>query len=115
MLWCRRPIGVLNVRSVIFGAALLAVTISMAAAKTPEEIWKGELVEANIGWAKAHYAVLKIQDAAYLRDGDTSTLIGVKGKPDSYRWVKGTKTPGVLIAGVRAGHPFVVKDKRLYS
>ncbi len=37
------------------------------------------------------------------------------GKPESYRWVKGTKVKGVLIAGVRKGHPFVVKDQHLYA
>lgn len=83
--------------------------------RTPEQEWKAELADANNGWAHNHYAVLKIQDAAYLRDGDTSTLVGVNGKPESYKWVQGTKVKGVLIAGVRAGHPFVVKDKHLYS
>ena len=95
--------------------AALVPLATNAATITPEATWKAELADANVGWAKAHYAVLKIQDAAYLRDGDTSTLVGTKGKPDSYKWVKGTKMKGVLIAGVRAGHPFVVKDKRLYS
>lgn len=101
----------------IFGLASLAVA-SMATtspAKTPEETWKAELADANNGWAHNHFAVLKIQDAAYLRDGDTSTLVGTRGKPESYKWMKGTQVKGVLIAGVRAGHPFVVKDKQLYS
>src|SRR5207344_112707 len=85
-------------------------------AVTPQEkIWKAELADANNGWAHNHYAVLKIQDAAYLRDGDTSTLVGIKGKPESYKWVKGTAAKGILIAGVRSGHPFVVKDKQLYA
>jgi hypothetical protein len=96
-----------------FGIASLPMAVS---AITPQEkVWKAELADANNGWAHNHYAVLKIQDAAYLRDGDTSTLIGTKGKPESYKWVQGTKVPGVLIAGVRTGHPFVVKDKHLYS
>jgi uncharacterized protein (DUF1684 family) len=82
---------------------------------TLAQVWKSELADANNGWAHNHYAVLKIQDAAYLRDGDTSTLVGTKGKPESYKWVQGTKVKGILIAGVRAGHPFVVKDKHLYS
>lgn len=104
-------------KEVIFGMAALAM-VSMAAAsavRTPQETWKAELADADNGWAHNHYAVLKIQDAAYLRDGDTSTLIGTKGKPDSYKWVKGTAVKGILIAGVRSGHPFVVKDKQLYA
>src|ERR1700743_812043 len=86
-----------------------------AATLSPEAEWKASLADANVGWAKAHYAVLKIQDAVYMRDGDTSTLVGTKGNPDSFKWVKGTKANGFLIAGVRAGHPFVVKDKQLYA
>lgn len=99
-------------------AILLATVVPIAASATqmtPEAIWKSELVDANNGWAHNHYAVLKIQDAAYLRDGDTSTLVGTKGKPDSYKWIRGTRVKGVLIAGVRSGHPFVVKDKHLFS
>jgi len=100
-------------------AAVMFVTTfafaAVAAPMAPEAAWKASLADANVGWAKAHYAVLKIQDAAYLRDGDTSTLVGTKGKPESYKWVKGTRVQGVLIAGVRGGHPFVVKDKHLYA
>ncbi len=62
-----------------------------ALATTPEEAWKAEIADANIGWAKAPHAILKIQDAAYLRDGDAATLVGTKGKPDTYKWVEGHK------------------------
>lgn len=104
-------------KQAIWGLAAVGVaSLALAApAKSPQDTWKAELADANNGWAHAHYAVLKIQDATYLRDGDTSTLVGTRGKPESYKWVAGTKVAGVLIAGVRAGHPFVVKDKHLYS
>jgi hypothetical protein len=102
-------------KRIILSAVLAAAFVVPAIAKTQLDIWKAELADANNGWAHSHYAVLKIQDAAYLRDGDTSTLIGIKGKPESYKWVKGTKIKGVLIAGVRGGHPFVVMDKHLYA
>ncbi|MEI9930764.1 MAG: DUF1684 domain-containing protein [Rhizomicrobium sp.] len=101
-----------------FAAILFASIFALAAGATtmsPEAEWKASLADANVGWAKAHYAVLKIQDAVYMRDGDTSTLVGIKGKPESYKWVKGTKAAAVLIAGVRAGHPFVVLNKQLYA
>jgi hypothetical protein len=102
-------------KRIVLCAALCAALVGPANAKTQLDIWKAELSDANNGWAHNHYAILKIQDAAYLRDGDTSTLVGTKGKPETYKWVKGTGVKGVLIAGVRSGHPFVVKDKRLYS
>jgi hypothetical protein len=105
----------MRVAKTLLAIAVLWPIAANAVALSPEASWKASLAEGNVGWATAHYAVLKIQDAAYLRDGDTSTLVGTKGKPESYKWVKGTKAKGVLIAGVRMGHPFVVMDKHLYS
>ena len=102
-------------KRIFLGAVLTAMLAVSASAKTQQDIWKAELADANNGWAHNHYAVLKIQDAAYLRDGDTATLIGIKGRPESYKWVKGTAAKGVLIAGVRSSHPFVVLDKHLYA
>jgi uncharacterized protein (DUF1684 family) len=85
--------------------ALLFGLFSMAAVapKPPQEEWKAELKEANDAYSKIPHAILKIQDAAYLGEGQSATLTGVKGKPDSYRWVPG-KSGGVLTARFAAGH-----------
>jgi len=115
VLWSRRFGGEFALKQMIFAAAVMAAMTVSAQAKTNEELWKASLADANNGWAHNHYAVLKIQDAAYMRDGDTSTLVGTKGKPESYKWVKGSKVQGVLMAGVRSGHPFVVMNKHLYA
>jgi len=98
--------------SVGTGLAALAMT---AAAPSPEALWKADIARANKHYASEAHAILKIQDATYLREGDTSTLVGIKGEPDSYHWVKGTAVKGALFAGVRKGHPFVVKDEQLYA
>jgi len=95
-------------------AALLALPAS-AASLPPEAAWKAELEDANKAWAQNPFAILKIQDAAYLRDGDVATLVGVKGNPGSYHWAKGKAAHGVLIAGVKASQPYVVKDGKIYS
>ena len=95
-------------------AALLALPAS-AATLSPEATWKGEIADANKAWAQNLFAILKIQDAAYLRDGDVATLVGVKGNPGSYHWAKGTVPHGVLTAGVKASQPYVVKDGKIYS
>jgi uncharacterized protein (DUF1684 family) len=92
-------------------AVILAVLlVPLAAMATPsiEDKWKASLVEDNIDWAKTPHAILKIQDAAYLGDGQTATLIGKKGKPDSYKWVSGRK-PGMLSADYRAGKLTITK------
>ncbi|HEY2070958.1 MAG TPA: DUF1684 domain-containing protein [Rhizomicrobium sp.] len=81
-----------------------------AIAATPQETWDKSIVEDNTDWAKAPHAILKIQDAAYLGEGQSATLIGTKGKPASYHWEPGTHEGGVLVARVVKGAPLVVKD-----
>jgi len=89
-------------------AASLAVALSAAicaaapALSKVEAEWQAGIADANKAWAKIPHAILKIQDAAYLGEGQSATLTGTKGKPESYRWVAG-KTAGVLIATFHAG------------
>jgi len=99
----------------MLGTVLLAAMTISAVAKTPEEVWKGELADANVGWAKKPHAVLKIQDAAYLRDGDVATLVGTKGKPESYHWAKGNVAGGILTATVHGGHPAAKMGDKAYA
>ncbi len=96
-------------------AAAIAATAFGAMAKTSEETWKAELADANNGWAHAHFAILKIEDATYLRNGDVATLTGTKGKADSYRWKSGKVTGGILTATVHDGHPSVTMGGKTYS
>lgn len=93
----------------------LASSWSVCFAATPQQTWERELAEANVGWAKAHFAILKIQDAAYLRNGDVATLVGVKGKPETYHWTKGAVPGGALTATVKGGHPSVTMGGKTYS
>ena len=95
---------------------LAALTVAASANPSPQAKWKADIADANEHYSKTPHAILKIQDAAYLRDGDNATLVGTKGKPESYHWVKGNNAKGgVLFAGVRKSHAFVVMDKHLYS
>ena len=99
----------------VFFFFALTATVG-ATAPSPEAAWKADIAAGNKHFSAEPHAILKIQDAAYLRDGDSSSLVGVKGKPESYRWVKGSSAKGaVLFAGVRRAHAFVVMDKHLYS
>ncbi len=74
-----------------------------AAPQSPKAEWKKELAEANAAYATKPHAILKIQDAAYLGEGDVAALRGTRGKPDSWHWVMGAKT-GVLVARFAHGH-----------
>src|SRR6185295_2684456 len=81
-------------------AAAIAATVLLAAApppkETPQQQWTREIGEANIAWAKRPHAILKIQDAAYLGEGQSATLMGTTGKPATYKWVPGRIQDGIL-------------------
>ena len=90
-----------------FAAALLG-----AAAPNPAVVaaWKASQVDANKHWAQIPHAILKIQDSAYLRDGETAVLTGDKGKPATYRWSHDAKAKGSLSVNVQGASVVVVKD-----
>jgi uncharacterized protein (DUF1684 family) len=88
-------------------AALAVAGLMVAATPAPDFTkikadWEKGLADANEAWAKKPHAILKIQDAAYLGEGQSATLIGTKGKPLSYKWVSGT-TDGILVATFAGG------------
>ncbi len=99
-------------RVVVTGAAVLAMTAAAMAASavTPQETWKTEIAKANKHFSVEQHAILKIQDAAYLGEGQSATLTGTKGKPESYRWVMGKKPGGVLVATYAKGHTSAVMN-----
>lgn len=78
------------------------LSIAAVAPKSPKDEWNAELKEANLAYSKIPHAILKIQDAAYLGEGQIATLTGVKGRPETYKWVPG-KSNGVLTARYSAG------------
>lgn len=87
-------------------AALAGATLMLAAAPaplSPEAAWRAGIVDANKAWSKVPHAILKIQDAAYLGEGQSATLTGSKGKPGSYKWVPGKVQDGILTATFHAG------------
>jgi uncharacterized protein (DUF1684 family) len=101
-------------RNPIFAAALSALVALPAWAASPEQDWEAGIADANLAFSKKPHAVLKIQDAAYLGEGDVATLTGQKGKPDSYHWVAGSK-PGVLTARYAGGHASVTMGGKTYD
>ena len=92
---------------VVVAAALL---ITAAEAKTPAELWKASLVEANADWATTKHALLKINDAAYIHDGEFVSLVGDAKKPATWHWVKGKQPKAALIASFAKGKPVLTKD-----
>jgi uncharacterized protein (DUF1684 family) len=95
-------------KSVFVLASFLAVSLP-ALALTPEEAWKADLVETNKDYAVKPHAILKIQDAAYLGEGKSASLMGTRGVPGSYKWVSGRQANAALVAEFADGKPVIEK------
>src|SRR5580693_8048120 len=95
----------------IFAASFAAVLLAAAApAPTPEDTWKTAIADQNKDYAATPHAMLKIQDSAYLRDGDAAVLTGQAGNPASYRWSSDARAQGVLIVALKDGQIAVTKN-----
>ena len=76
-------IGLL-MKSLTLAACLLAVS-SPALAVVPEAAWKADPADTDKDYTVVPHANLKIQDAAYLGESKSASLIGTRGAPGSYR------------------------------
>jgi uncharacterized protein len=95
----------------IFAASFAAVLLAAAApAPTPEDTWKTAIADQNKDYAATPHAMLKIQDSAYLRDGDAAVLTGQAGNPASYRWNSDARAHGVLTVALKDGKIAVTKN-----
>lgn len=63
-------------------AAVLSAAI-WTSAHASEMEWQKEIVKANIAWADKRWAILKIDDAVYLKDGQSAYLTR---NADGYKW-----------------------------
>jgi len=86
---------------------LLLLTASAAAA-TPQAQWKAAIADENRDYAQIPHAMLKIQDSAYLGEGQSAVLNGTLGKPQSWHW-SGTGQ-GVLTVALKGGKISVTRN-----
>lgn len=77
----------------VFAAAAL-VSLTMTSASADEIEWQRQIVKANVAWADKRWAILKIDDAVYLKDGQSAYLTH-EGKV--YKWSL-TAPPGIVPA-----------------
>lgn len=96
-------------KSLILAASFVAIS-APALALAPEAAWKADIADTNKAYTVTPHAILKIQDAAYLGEGNTSSLVGQRGVPDSYKWVQGEQPGAVLVAAFSGGKPVLKKD-----
>jgi uncharacterized protein len=69
-------------RVLVLAAALFAATAALAGSKG-EMAWQQEIVRANNAWADKRWAILKIDDAVYLKDGQSAYLMRTAA---GYKW-----------------------------
>ena len=92
-------------------AGLAALLLGAAALpQTPEEAWKAGIADQNKDYSTTPHAMLKIQDSAYLHDGDQAVLQGQQGKPGSYHWSHDVHGTGVLTVALRGGKIAVTQN-----
>ena len=77
------------------GLILLLGMIS-AWAETVEEAWKRGIAEQNHHYSREPHAMLKIQDAVYLGEGDAAVLEGRQDQPASWHWTKSATASAAL-------------------
>jgi hypothetical protein len=87
---------------------LLLLTASAVAAATPEAQWKAAIADENRDYAQIPHAMLKIQDSAYIGEGQSAVLDGTLGKPQSWHW-SGTGQ-GLLTVALKGGKISVTRD-----
>ena len=85
---------------------LLLLTASAAAA-TPEAEWKAAIADQNKDYAQIPHAMLKIQDSAYLGEGQSAVLDGIAGKPQSWHW--SGQGGGLLKVSLKGGKISVIR------
>lgn len=91
-------------------ALVFSAAEAKAPAKSPAEEWKASLAEDNAAWAKTKHAILKINDAAYIHEGESYSLIGDPAKSSTWHWKKGKEAKAALIASFAKGKPQITKD-----
>jgi uncharacterized protein (DUF1684 family) len=92
-----------------FSACALSLVLG-AAAPSPEAAWQAGIADENKDYAQVPHAMLKIQDSAYIGEGQAAILTGRKGDPASWRWAHDAKAAGVLRATIRGGKLAIDKD-----
>ena len=98
-------------RNIQLAAIILLLSLpASAATMTPEQTWKKGIEEENTDFAKKPHAMLKIQSAAYIGEGQVAVLNGVKGKPDSWQWDHDGTGDGVVRATIKGGKLILTKD-----
>jgi uncharacterized protein (DUF1684 family) len=82
----------------------------VAEISAPELAWKAGIAGENKDYALIPHAMLKIQDAVYLGEGQGAVLQGAPGKPASWHWNSDPRAHGVLSLFYARGNLTVTRN-----
>jgi len=99
-----------SVRIPLLAAGLAMLLGAAGPPQTPEEAWKAGIAGQNQAYAQKPHAMLKIQDAAYLGEGQSAVLQGNAGVPGSWRWNHTIGAKGSLSISLKGGKLSVVQN-----
>jgi len=100
-LFCHRPRDYDGPMKTSLFALAACLAVVPAFGSTPEQDWKAAIADENRDYAQVPHAMLKIQDAAYIGEGQFATLTGRKGDPASWHWHTDGKAAGPLRIALR--------------
>jgi uncharacterized protein (DUF1684 family) len=82
---------------------------------TPEEAWAREIEETNAAWSTDKYAILKIDDAVYLKPGETAWLVAARPPAGKTAWRLEAASDPLLIVTYTKNEAVFVRDGKTAS
>lgn len=98
----------------LVASALISPT-SSAPLHSPLQAYDINIAEENRHYAKIPHAMLKIQDAAYIGEGQSATLVGKRGQPGSWHWARKSVVHGPLTISYSNGKLTTTLNGKLLS
>jgi hypothetical protein len=89
---------------------VLGMHAAIAAPPSPMEVWKNGIAEQNKDYAQVPHAMLKIQDAVYLSDGEAASIQGQREQPAGWRWTKKADASSVVQIALQHGKLTVTRN-----
>jgi uncharacterized protein (DUF1684 family) len=85
-------------------------SVAPTAAADPVASWDKWRAEENAAWAANEFAILKIDDAVYLNEGESAWLDARKQKMLEYKWTLGTPRGAHFLITYKDGKATVVNN-----
>ena len=103
-------------------AVLIAgVSFAMAAAAQPaahpsaKAVWEKDIRDTNAAWSTEKYAILKIDDAVYLKPGETAWLVAPRPPAGKTAWRLEAASDPLMVITYTKNEAVVVRDGKTSS